>query len=71
MQFERNGFHVRNNGQHGRPHNVWDDRLKGILGARPADPVNTPWRSWDAATSSDADTFAQGSQATREVSGLW
>ncbi|KAK3165047.1 hypothetical protein QOZ80_1AG0028280 [Eleusine coracana subsp. coracana] len=68
MQSDRNGFQGRN-GQQGRFHNVWNDRWKGILGARPADPVNTPWPSWDTGMrGNEADMSAQESQATGEVS---
>ncbi|TVU35578.1 hypothetical protein EJB05_17476, partial [Eragrostis curvula] len=65
----RDGFQGRN-GLQGLLHNGSDDHWKGILGARPADPVNTPWRSWDTGMrQDDVDMFAQGSQATHEVSG--
>lgn len=70
MQSDRKGFQGRN-GQQRRLYNVWDDHWKGILGARPADPVNTPWRPWDTdMRGAEAHMSAQGSQATREVSGF-
>ncbi|GJM93604.1 hypothetical protein PR202_ga10172 [Eleusine coracana subsp. coracana] len=68
VQLDRNKFQGTN-GQQGRFHNVWNDRWKGILGAKPADPVNTPWPSWDTGMrGNEADMSAQESQATGEVS---
>jgi hypothetical protein len=69
MQSHRKGFQGKN-GQQGQPHNVWNDRWKDILGARPADAVSTPWGSWDTGMREDeAGMFARESQATREASG--
>uniref|UniRef100_A0A0A9API4 Uncharacterized protein n=1 Tax=Arundo donax TaxID=35708 RepID=A0A0A9API4_ARUDO len=57
-------------GRRGLFQNDPDDRWKGILGARPADSVNTISHPWYAGTrGDDAEMFSQGSLATREVSG--
>uniref|UniRef100_A0A0A9CUX2 RING-type domain-containing protein n=1 Tax=Arundo donax TaxID=35708 RepID=A0A0A9CUX2_ARUDO len=64
---DRKGFH-ETCGRRGLFHNGSDDRWKGILGARPADPVNTVSHLWYAGTRrDDAEMFSQGS--SREVSG--
>ncbi|XP_062217117.1 uncharacterized protein LOC133917129 isoform X2 [Phragmites australis] len=66
---DRKGFH-ETYGRQGLFHNGSDDPSKGILGAKPADPVNTLSHSWYAGTrGDDAEMFSQGSLATREVSG--
>ncbi|RCV26698.1 hypothetical protein SETIT_5G267000v2 [Setaria italica] len=45
------------------------DRWKGILGARPADPSNTPGYPWDAGKRENGvGMFTEGSLANREVS---
>ncbi|KAL6614752.1 hypothetical protein ACP70R_037022 [Stipagrostis hirtigluma subsp. patula] len=65
---DRKRFHERD-GWRGARQDGWDDRWKGILGARPADPVGTLSRSWDASMREGHDEmFGQGSLATHEVS---
>ncbi|WVZ69322.1 hypothetical protein U9M48_018122 [Paspalum notatum var. saurae] len=56
-----------------QPHNgpaPSSDRWKGILGARPADPVNSPWSSRGASMrDNNVEMFSQSSAAIPEVSG--
>ncbi|KAJ1284734.1 hypothetical protein BS78_03G227600 [Paspalum vaginatum] len=70
----KKGFH-EGHGLRGvpQPHNgpaPSSDHWKGILGARPADPVNSPWSSRAASMrDNDVEMFSQGSVAIPEVSG--